>query len=204
MDFRKEIGVERLVVDFYFSLSRFEIYTGYRCFTSSNCIDTIHLSELDFLRLLCGMGMFCTGINMQAAVELIAKSVLGQHPPNSVFHEPLRALAPDHGRRMLALTTRIPRVRKDYPVCPLLAGHTHLGSVDYDHMIPAIHVRRVSGLMLSTDNASHTAGQTAQHLLVGIHNHPALLNLGLAELCRLVTVVIHSIILNVNTKTGHF
>src|SRR5690606_32004305 len=126
-----------------------DVYAGYCCFTSADCIDTIHLSELDFLRLLCSMGVFSTRIHVQAAIQLVAQPVLRQHSANGVFHEPLRVFSADHCRGPLTLTARIPGVREDYTVGPLLAGQAYLGSIDDDHVITAIHVGSISGLVFS-------------------------------------------------------
>lgn len=150
------------------------------------------------------MGMFRARIHVKAAVQLVTQPVLGQHAADGVFYEPLRMLPPDHSRRLLPLTAGISSVSENHPVSPLLARHPYFGRINDDYVITAIHMGRITGLVLSTDNVGYPAGQTAQHLRACIHNHPTLLYLGFVELCRLVTVVIHSIILNVNTKSGHF
>lgn len=137
------------------------------------------------------MRVLRSGIYVQASVKLATQSVLGKHTAYGMFDKTLRVLLADHSRCMLALSTRITGVSEDYAACPFLAGHSYLFSIDYDDVIAAINVRRVARLVFATDDARYLAGNTAEHLGIGINNNPALLDCSLVGVDCLVTIMIH-------------
>src|SRR5262245_10579207 len=60
----------------------------------------------------------------------------------------------------------------------LVAGHLHLGGVDDDDVVAAVHVRRVGRLVLAAQAVGDDAGKTAENDAVGIDDIPLLGDLG--------------------------
>ena len=63
--------------------------------------------------------------------------------------------------------------------------------VDYDHVITAINVGSIAGLVFTPDNTCYFTGQPSQHLGLGIYNHPAFFNCSFIRVSGLITIVIH-------------
>src|SRR5262249_11854621 len=66
----------------------------------------------------------------------------------------------------------------EHLVAQLVAGHLHLGGVDDDDVVAAIHVRRVGRLVLAAQAVGDDAGETAENDAVGIDHEPLLGDLG--------------------------
>ena len=59
---------------------------------------------------------------------------------------------------------------------PLLACHLALVGIDDDHVVTAVNVRGIIGLVLATQQLSHLRAQATQDLVGSINYHPFLLN----------------------------
>src|SRR2546421_6536238 len=102
---------------------------------------------------------------MQAAKKLTAHRVLRQHATNRMFNETSRMFFHDFFWRYLALSTWITRISKYPAVVKLFAGHTHLFSVDNNHMVTHVGIWRVSSFIFAAQYTGYLAGQSAQHLV---------------------------------------
>lgn len=137
------------------------------------------------------MGVLSASIYMQASEEFTSQSVLREHTAYRMFDEAFRMLLTNDGGRMLTLSSRITRVRKDNAIGPFLSGHSHFLRVDHDDVVTAVSVRLVACLMLAADDAGHLACHTTQYLGIGINHHPALFSSCFRGLGRLIAIVIH-------------
>src|SRR5690606_28688166 len=90
------------------------------------------------------------------------------------------------------LAARIPGMAQQDPVGPFFSRHLHFLGIDHDYMIAAIHMGRETRLVLTANDAGDFAGQTTQYLGLCVHNYPALLDCGLIDMSRLITIMVHA------------
>ena len=117
------------------------------------------------------------GIYIEVTEELCTEAILGEHTLHHATHELVSSvgLCQNAGRRVLTLTAGIARVGIINTVGHLLAGEDELIGIDNDNIVATIYVRSVVGLVLSAQEFSHLAGETAKHLILSIYHDPFLL-----------------------------
>jgi hypothetical protein len=76
-------------------------------------------------------------------------------------------------RRALLDPARIARMPIIGLLAALVAGQRHLLGVDHDHVVAAVDVRRIHGLVLAAQPGRDQRGEPAEHEPVGIDQAPA-------------------------------
>ena len=122
------------------------------------------------------MGMLGTGIDMQVAVQGVAKTVFRKHTTDGVFEDALGVAGKHLGRGGLALASRISGIALVNLVGHLLAGEDNLFSIDDDYVVAAVNVRGVARFGLAAQDVGYAGSQTAYGLILGINEHPFLLD----------------------------
>ena len=122
------------------------------------------------------MGMLGTGIDMQVAVQGVAKTVFRKHATDSVFENALRMGGEDLCRGGLALATGISSVALVDFVSHFLAGEDNLLGIDDDDIVAAVDMRGVARFGLAAQDVGYAGSQTAYGLILGINEHPFLLD----------------------------
>src|SRR5690349_14531347 len=137
------------------------------------------------------MRMFRSRIYMKASEKFAAQRVLGQHSAHGMLDETFRMLRTDQRGSVLALTARIPGVRENDAVSPFLARHPHLLGIDNNDIVATIHMRRITRLVLPTNDFRNLTGYAALYLRIGVDNNPAFFCCRLVGISRLITIMIH-------------
>ena len=138
--------------------------------------------EIKHFEVLVLERMFRTVEHMQVLEELAAKTVLGEHTLDNTHVERVhtgfevlveRFLQQDFGGE-LTLATGIACVGVINAVCPFLAGENHFVGVDDDHIVAALHERRITGFVFAAENFCDFRADAAEHQVGGIDQHPLL------------------------------
>ncbi len=132
------------------------------------------------LGILCAVGMLRTVVNIHIVDELAAKTVLGEHAFHHMEEQGVLAGLDVLVERLLhqafgsglALTAGIAGVGQIDAVGPLVAGELHFVGVDDDHVVAALHVGRIAGLVFAAQDFSDFGAETAKNLVGGIDYHP--------------------------------
>src|SRR5690606_12468377 len=98
VDFRQEVILEATVVYGDITFSRFEINPGNGGLPSTDSVENLHLSEFNFLGLLCLMGVLRTFIYMEVAEKFTTQAIFRQHAAHRVLDQPLGIFAVNQRR----------------------------------------------------------------------------------------------------------
>ena len=116
--------------------------------------------------------MFGTRVNLELLQHGAAQTVLGQHATHS-GHEHALGLGSQHIAQGGGLQTAHPTgVAIVVLMGHLGAGHLDLFAVDHDDKVAVVHVTGKFGLMLAAQAVGDLAGQTTQHLILGVNHKP--------------------------------
>jgi hypothetical protein len=119
------------------------------------------------------------GIDLQLLERLAAQRILREHALDGLLNDALRMLGHELTELLVARTARIERIVVIRLLLHALAGHFDLFSIDHDHKIAGIDVRREGRLVLAAQDRSHARRQTAYGLTVRINQMPFAVNLAL-------------------------
>lgn len=122
------------------------------------------------------MRMLWTGIHMEVTVELISKTVLGKHAANGVFENALGMASEDLCGCGLTLAARVTGVTLIDFVGHFLAGEDNFFGIDNDNVVATINMRGEARFGLATEDVGNASGQTSYGLILGINEHPILLD----------------------------
>jgi hypothetical protein len=122
------------------------------------------------------MGMLGTGIHMEVAIELVAKTILRKHAADGVFENALGMAGKDLCGSGLALAARITGVALIYLVGHFLAGEDDLLSINDDNVVAAVDVRGEARFGLAAEDVGNAGGQASYGLILGINEHPFFLD----------------------------
>ena len=137
--------------------------------------------------------MLGTGIHMQVAVEGSTQTVFRKHAADGVFKYALGVFGENLLRGGLALAAGISGIALVDLVGHLLAGEDNLLGIDDDDIVAAIHMRGVARCGLAAQDVGHAGGQTTHGLVLGINEHPFLLDGVLVGGDCFVTSCVHTI-----------
>eukprot|EP00657_Telonema_sp_P-1_P000756 TRINITY_DN1147_c0_g2_i6.p1 TRINITY_DN1147_c0_g2~~TRINITY_DN1147_c0_g2_i6.p1 ORF type:complete len:217 (+),score=41.89 TRINITY_DN1147_c0_g2_i6:158-808(+) len=117
-------------------------------------------------------------INAKIAHLLTAKRTLRDHTLNRFLNHTLRETTTEDLACSCRLnTTRVTCVTVVNLVSHFPAGQLHFFSVDNNHVVTAIHVRSVRGLVLPTENNSDGLSQTTKNYVLCVNDQPFLFDL---------------------------
>ena len=135
-----------------------------------------HIQRLGLLRL---MRMLGAGIDAQVGHLAAAQRTARHHALDRLLDDPLGELARHDraGGAFLDAADIAGVVVVDF-LLQLVAGQQHLGGVDDDDVVAAIHMGRVGGLVLAAQAHGDDRGQPADHQPFGVDQDPLLLDLG--------------------------
>ena len=122
------------------------------------------------------MGMLRTGIHMQVAVESSTKTVFRKHATDGVFEDAFGVFGEYLFRGGLALAAGISGIALVDFVGHLLAGEDNFLGIDDDDVVAAVNVRSEARFGLASQDVGHAGGQTTYGLVLGINEHPFLLD----------------------------
>jgi hypothetical protein len=122
------------------------------------------------------MGVLGTGIHMKVAIELVAKTILRKHSADGVFENALGMAGENLSGSGLTLTARITGVTLINLVGHFLPGEDDFLGIDDDNVVAAVDVRGEARLGLATEDVGNTGGQASYGLILGINEHPFLLD----------------------------
>ena len=111
-------------------------------------------------------------VDLELAEQLSAEGVVGQHPLNGFFDDPLRQASLEMGEALCLHATGAARVAAIELLGGLVATHPNLVGIDHHHEITGIEVGGVSGLVFAPQHLGHFTGQTAEGLVGGINHVP--------------------------------
>ena len=120
------------------------------------------------------MLMFCSFVNIKVAQQFGTQTILRKH----AFYDTVKQfvssirLSHDAGRSLLALATRITRIRIVYTVCPFFTGQLNLVGIDNNYVVTAIYMRSKIGFVLSAQQFCYFSAQTTQNLVSCVNYHP--------------------------------
>jgi hypothetical protein len=135
-------------------------------------------SDVERHRLLAIMRMAGAAIDMQVLHLRALQRAAGDHAFHRLFQHPFRMPGFQAGADRPALDAAgIAGVVVEHRLVQLVAGDLHLGGVDDDDVVAAIHVRGELRLVLATQPVGDDNGQTAQNDALGIDQDPGLLHL---------------------------
>src|SRR5690606_27551730 len=132
--------------------------------------------DLERLRLLGGVRVFGTLVDLELAVHRAAERVLRQHALDRDLDHAFRVALQRLGevlRLQVADVTGEPVV---HLVLQLLAGHGDLLGIDHDEVIAGVDVGGEHGLVLAAEAACQLGGEAAQGLALGIDDVPVSLD----------------------------
>jgi len=154
VNLRRKVIFELALINYDEAFAGGYIDPGNGSLPSAGCIGDLHARnlKLDFLGFLGRMWMLGARINKKIGEQPTSEAVTGKHTANGMFDKTGGMFLTDQGRSMLFLTTVVTRVGENHTVGLLLAGHFNLSGVDDHHIITAINMRSVSGLVLAADN----------------------------------------------------
>ena len=116
--------------------------------------------------------MFCTGINLQIFEQSGAQSRAGQHALHGFLDQERRFFSEILHGGSETLAAGVTRVTRIDLVGHLFARELHLFGIDYDHVVAAISMWGVAGLVLTSENLRDLRGKPSQDLAIGIDHHP--------------------------------
>jgi len=120
--------------------------------------------------------MLGTCIDIEVAVELVTKAILRKHSADGVFENALGMAGENLGGSGFTLAAGITGVALIDLVGHFLAGEDDLFSIDDDYVVAAVDVRGEARLGLATEDVGNAGGQTSYGLILGINEHPFLLD----------------------------
>ena len=120
--------------------------------------------------------MLGTGIDVQVAVQGVAQTIFRKHATDGVFKNALGMAGEELGRCGVALSAEVAgRALGDYVGCSFECSDNLIG-IDNDDVVTAVDMRGVARFGLAAQDVGHTGSQTAYGLILGINEHPFLLN----------------------------
>lgn len=122
------------------------------------------------------MRMLGTGVYMKVTIELVSKAILGEHASNGVFENALGVASKNLLGCGLTLTTGVAGVTLINLVGHLFAGEDNLLGIDDDDIVAAVDVRGEARFGLATKDVGNTGSQTSNGLILGVNEHPFLLD----------------------------
>jgi len=120
------------------------------------------------------MRMFVTGIDLQLLEYLSAKTVMGKHALDSMFHHMLRTALEEVSDRFEARTAGVKRVVIElFQLLTLARDHNFFG-IDHHDIIADVEVRRELRLVLAPENMGDLGCDATQCLTRGVDQIPLL------------------------------
>src|SRR5260370_21787461 len=135
-------------------------------------LDVPSLIESDDLRFLRDLTVVGPGVDTKSLQHVGAQGIVLQHSTNRVRDWKRRVELLRLAKRPRPKSARVPRVPRVLLAQELGAADLELGSVDHDHVVAGVQVRREGGLVLATQDLGHAARQAAQNLIRGIDHNP--------------------------------
>lgn len=144
-------------------------------------LDSVDVNHLGVLGLV---GMVGAVVDVHILDELTAEAVFGEHTLEHAEVEGMHTrlevfverLLHQHLGGLLTLAAGVTGVVKVDFVGHLVAGHDDFVGVDDDHVVAALHVGGVAGLVFAAEDFGHLRAESAEHLVGSIDNDPFLLN----------------------------
>src|SRR5713101_2086070 len=140
-------------------------------------LDVPSLIESDDLRFLRDLTVVGSGVDTKSLQHVGAQGVVLQHSTNRVRDWKRRVELLRLAERPRPKSARVPRIPGVLLAQELGAADLDLGSVDHDHVVAGVQVRREGGLVLATQDLGHAARQAAQNLIRGIDHKPIALQI---------------------------
>ena len=116
--------------------------------------------------------MLGADIHEEFLVHLTTQAILGQHALYGVLHDHFRTTLHDVLRDGDLLATGIAGYRLVFLLIHLVTCEDHLLAVDHDHVISAIYMGRIVGLVLAAQHVRNLAANPAHSLIGPVHNEP--------------------------------
>ena len=120
------------------------------------------------------MRMLRTGIYLQVSEQRGAQTGAGQHALDCFFDDERRFLGQIVGRRSETLAAGVSGVTRLDLVGHFFARELHLVRIDDDDVVTAIHVGRVAGLVLASEDLRDLRCKTSQYLIRSVDDDPFL------------------------------
>src|SRR5512133_2325590 len=131
------------------------------------------------------MRMLRPGVDLEFLDELAAKLVVRQHAAHRCLEHPVRMLAHLITQGNLLEAARVTgKVVIDLLV-QLTPCHAHLVGIDDDHVVAAVHRRRVNGLVLALQHSSNLCRQASEGHAGRVDHVPLATRLGITGCCTI-------------------
>lgn len=122
------------------------------------------------------MGMLTTNIYVKIAEKSVSQTILGKHAFYGFFNQSVGLFIHHLAGSGKTLATGVTRMTGVNLVLHLVAGKLDLLSIDDDHIVTAINVRSVVGLVLATDDLGYLGCKAAKYLVFCINKYPFLID----------------------------
>src|SRR5690606_15924192 len=118
-------------------------------------------------------------VHFKVAEKFSAQFVFRQHSFYGFLYQSGRIFSLQHFGRQLTLSTWVTRVADVSFVLQLVAGQVDFFCVDDNHVVAAVHMWRITWLVLSSQDHSDLRSKTTQVMAFSINNNPLLRDSGL-------------------------
>ncbi len=137
--------------------------------------------ELERRRFLRFVRVCRAFIDLQLSKLRSPDAVLGQHPANCRFDEPLGVLAPYLFDARLSDTARVARMPVVNLALLFVACQNNFIGINNDDVIPGVEKRSIARLVLAGQDLCDPACETTQHLAFRVHDVPCTVNVSLFQ-----------------------
>src|ERR1700722_6496259 len=118
------------------------------------------------------------GIDLEMAHDPPSQRAAREHPLHRLEDDTLRMPAVEDRAFAAAFDAAgIARVPIEDTVAALVAGELHFLGIDDDHVVAAIHVWGIGGLVLAAKTQGYDRGDPAEHQAVRVDQQPLLVDL---------------------------
>jgi len=125
--------------------------------------------------------MLWPSVDFELFEHFASQPVPGHHPPYGQFEGISRVALQLVTQTDFLQAPHIPRVAVIHFLIHLAPGYPDLFSIDYDHKVPRIEVRAVSGFVLALEDVRYLRRQSPQSLSRGVHQEPFAFNLAIFD-----------------------
>src|SRR5712692_3231110 len=179
--FAAEELVHRLAVHHEAALTGLQEHTRHGALAPPGAVvivaDHFRFLDLQGCRLLRRMRMAATRVDLELADHRVAERALGQH----ALHRALEHALGLRGMQLREIGLLDTAGESGMAVVDLAlrlsSGDAQLRRVQHHNIIAGVDVRGVLGLVLAAQPRRDLRREAAQHLALGIHDHPAVLDL---------------------------
>src|SRR5258705_386179 len=170
----REVLIEFPVVDGDGALAGAEENASGRRLAATGCVifDACQLCDLDACRLLGGMRMIGTRVDLEFSVHRLTHLGFRQHAANRFFHETNRLTLADDAGALFPQSTFVSTVVPIDFLVFLATGQLDLRRIHDDDVIARIDERGVGRLMLALEQPRGERRHPPEHLAPGVDDMP--------------------------------